>query len=65
MAKLITNVTVIDATGRPAQPDMTVVVLQNIANTRKIHAVIIGGKLITQNQRQEMLAKIESFARQH
>ncbi|MGH9847155.1 MAG: amidohydrolase family protein [Blastocatellia bacterium] len=39
--------------------------LQNIANTRKIHAVIIGGKLITQTQRQEMLAKIESFARQH
>ncbi len=39
--------------------------LQNIAHTQKIHAVIIGGKLITQNQRQEMLAKIESFARQH
>jgi hypothetical protein len=39
--------------------------LQNIANTRKIHAVIIGGKLTSQPQRNEILAKIESFATQH
>lgn len=36
--------------------------LQNIANTRKIHAIIIGGKLISQPQRQEMLAGLEAFA---
>jgi imidazolonepropionase-like amidohydrolase len=39
--------------------------LQNIANTRKIHAIIIGGKLISQTQRQEMLARLEAFAQQH
>jgi imidazolonepropionase-like amidohydrolase len=38
--------------------------LQSIANTRKIHAVVLGGKLISNAQRQQMLAKLESFARQ-
>jgi imidazolonepropionase-like amidohydrolase len=38
--------------------------LQNIANTRKIHAVIIGGNLISPSQRNEILTKIETFARQ-
>ena len=39
--------------------------LQQIGNTRKISAVIVGGKLLSQAQRQELLAKIEAFAKQH
>jgi len=39
--------------------------LQSINNTRKIYAVVIGGKLISNAQRQEMLAKLEGFAGQH
>jgi hypothetical protein len=39
--------------------------LQNIANTRKIHAVITGGNLISPSQRNEILTKIETYARQH
>jgi imidazolonepropionase-like amidohydrolase len=39
--------------------------LQSIGNTRKTHAVILGGKLISNAQRQQMLTKLEGFARQH
>jgi len=39
--------------------------LQSINNTRRIHAVIIGGKLISNAQRQEMLTTLERFAKQH
>jgi hypothetical protein len=39
--------------------------LQQIGNTRKISAVIIGGKLLSQTQRQGLLAKLEAFAKQH
>ncbi|MEP7339768.1 MAG: amidohydrolase family protein [Acidobacteriota bacterium] len=39
--------------------------LQFIANTRKIHAVVIGGRLMTNAQRQELLVKLERFANQH
>lgn len=39
--------------------------LQQIGNTRKISAVIVAGKLLAQAQRQELLAKIEAFAKQH
>jgi hypothetical protein len=39
--------------------------LQSISNSRKIHAVVIGGKLISSAQRQEMLAKLEGFAGRH
>jgi imidazolonepropionase-like amidohydrolase len=35
---------------------------QTISNTQKIHAVIVGGRLITPAKRQEMLAAIEAFA---
>jgi imidazolonepropionase-like amidohydrolase len=39
--------------------------LQQIGNTRKISAVIVAGKMLSQAQRQELLAKIEAFAKQH
>lgn len=39
--------------------------LQAIENTRRIHAVIIGGKLISSSQRREMLSKLESYAKGH
>ncbi|HZS10025.1 MAG TPA: amidohydrolase family protein [Blastocatellia bacterium] len=39
--------------------------LADISNTQKIHAVILGGKLITQAKRQEMLSRVESFASKH
>ncbi len=39
--------------------------LQQIENTRRIHAVIVGGKLISSSQRQEMMTKLESYAKGH
>jgi len=39
--------------------------LQQIGNIRRIAAVIVGGRLVSQTQRRELLAKIEAFARQH
>jgi imidazolonepropionase-like amidohydrolase len=36
--------------------------LQDIANTRQIYAVVIGGRLITQPQRQQILAAARAFA---
>jgi imidazolonepropionase-like amidohydrolase len=39
--------------------------LQEIGNTRKIHAVVYGGKLLTAAQRQELLTKLAAFASQH
>ena len=39
--------------------------LQAIENTRRIHAVIVGGKLISSSQRQEMMAKMETYAKGH
>ncbi|MFN0112036.1 MAG: amidohydrolase family protein [Blastocatellia bacterium] len=39
--------------------------LQSIGNARKIHAVIFGGKLISSSQRQEMMAKLETYAKGH
>lgn len=39
--------------------------LQSIANTRRIHAVVLGGRLISNIQRQELLARLERFASQH
>jgi imidazolonepropionase-like amidohydrolase len=38
---------------------------QDISNTRKIHAVVLGGKLITQAQRREMLSKVAALASKH
>lgn len=39
--------------------------LQSINNTRRIHAIIIGGKLISNIQRQQMLTNLERVASQH
>jgi len=39
--------------------------LQEIGNTRQIHAVIYGGKLLAAAQRQELLTKLAVFAGQH
>lgn len=39
--------------------------LQAIENIRRIHAVIVGGKLISSSQRQEMMTKLESYAKGH
>jgi imidazolonepropionase-like amidohydrolase len=39
--------------------------LQTISNTQKIHAVVVGGKLISQAKRQELLAAIEAFVRKN
>ena len=39
--------------------------LQSIANTRQIHAVVIGGKLISNAQRQKMLTALEHAASQY
>jgi len=39
--------------------------LQQIGNLRKVSAVIVGGKLLSQTQRQELLTKIGVFAKQH
>jgi imidazolonepropionase-like amidohydrolase len=39
--------------------------LQEIGNTRKIHAVVYGGKLLTAAQRQELLTKLTAVASQH
>jgi len=36
--------------------------LQSIANSRRIHAVVLGGRLISNIQQQELLARLE---RQH
>src|SRR5262249_55626117 len=39
--------------------------LQQIGSTRKVSAVIAGGKLLSQAQRQGLLAKIEAFVKRH
>ncbi len=39
--------------------------LQAIANTRRIYAVIVGGKLIHSSQRQAMMTKLETYAKGH
>jgi len=39
--------------------------LQRIGNTRRISAVIVGGRWVSQAQRQALLAKIGAFAKQH
>jgi imidazolonepropionase-like amidohydrolase len=39
--------------------------LQSIANTQRIYAVVLGGKLISIAQRRQMLAVMENFAKQH
>ena len=39
--------------------------LQSIENTRQIHAVIVGGKLISSSQRREMMSKLEQYAKGH
>jgi imidazolonepropionase-like amidohydrolase len=39
--------------------------LQDIANTRRIHAVVIGGRLISQMQRRQILAEAKAFADKH
>jgi imidazolonepropionase-like amidohydrolase len=36
--------------------------LQDISNTQKISAVVVGGKLIAKSELQEMLAKVEAAA---
>ncbi|MDX2034150.1 MAG: amidohydrolase family protein [Blastocatellia bacterium] len=39
--------------------------LRDIRNTRRIHAVILGGRLIDSAERERMLRAIEDFARKH
>lgn len=39
--------------------------LQDIANTRKVHAVVNGGQLLSATQRQALLAKLAALAKQH
>ena len=39
--------------------------LQDISNTRKIAAVVVGGKLLVKSELQEMLAKVEGEANQN
>lgn len=39
--------------------------LQNIANTRQIHAVIQGGKLLSAEARQALLEKVKAYAEGH
>ncbi|MBS1790299.1 MAG: amidohydrolase family protein [Acidobacteria bacterium] len=39
--------------------------LQFIENTRRIHAVILGGKLISSSQLQTMKTKMETYAKEH
>ena len=39
--------------------------LQNISNTQRIHAVVLGGQLISPAKRQEIIDKIAAFASKH
>ncbi len=39
--------------------------LQAIENTRRIHTVIVDGKLFSPSRRQAMIAKMEAYAKAH
>ena len=58
---VFTGVTVIDATGAPAKPDMTVVITGD-RNTQKIRAVVFAGRLYDRKALDEMLAQVEALA---
>ena len=61
-----THVNVIDATGGPLQPDMTVIVrdglIAELGNTQKIRAVVLSGRYFSRADLDQMLKGIEVAA---